>query len=119
VSAYLEKLKDPRWQKVRLKVMERAGFKCECCENDKDSNGEPWDAPLETLECLCRSCHEWREKFNRFCELETGCDETRGRTLAPTKFCLAACRFAGQLYKPSKPVMQMFTVFWEFITGQR
>ncbi len=35
MSEYLEKLKDPRWQKKRLAVMERAGWKCQCCSETK------------------------------------------------------------------------------------
>lgn len=33
---YLEKLKDPRWQKKRLKVFERDEWTCQCC-NDTES----------------------------------------------------------------------------------
>lgn len=84
---YSEKLKDPQWQKKRLQVMERAGWKCQSCGDAKEtlcvhhlvySKGEPWDAPDETLECLCETCHENRELFNDFF----------GRNLMPTKACL-------------------------------
>lgn len=73
--SYAEKLKDPRWQKKRLKILELAQWKCECCQCDDVtlhihhliySKGEPWDAPDETLECLCEDCHEWREDWNAF-----------------------------------------------------
>lgn len=30
-STYAEKLKDPRWQKLRLEVMNRNEFHCEIC----------------------------------------------------------------------------------------
>ncbi len=85
-TQYSEKLKDPRWQKLRLKVMERESFKCQCCESDKEtlhvhhliySKGEPWEAPMETLECLCQACHQTREEFNEYF----------GRGLISTKFC--------------------------------
>lgn len=87
MSAYSEKLKDPRWQRKRLGVLERAEWKCECCGDDKEtlqvhhliySKGEPWDAPDDTLECLCESCHESREEFNKF---------WGGRSLHSTAFC--------------------------------
>lgn len=87
MSAYAEKLKHPRWQKKRLAVLERAKWRCECCEDDKEtlqvhhliySKGVPWDAPDETLECLCESCHEWREEFNAYWQ---------GRSLYSTSFC--------------------------------
>lgn len=85
---YSEKLQDPRWQRVRLKVLERDGFKCLCCQSDKKSlqvhhliyrkGDEPWDAPPENLETLCRDCHEWREDFN---------SKWEGRSLHPTVLC--------------------------------
>jgi hypothetical protein len=71
---YQAKLKHPKWQRVRLQVFERAGFKCECCGDSEStlhvhhlvySKGDPWDAPMDTLECLCEVCHEFRSEFNR------------------------------------------------------
>ena len=67
-AAYVEKLKDPRWQKKRLQVLERDKWTCQCCgdteetlhvhhywyENDK----EPWDVDERALVTLCESCHE-------------------------------------------------------------
>ena len=65
---YSEKLKDPRWQKVRLKAMERDSFCCSKCLNDKITlhvhhkvyltGKEPWDYPLHYLTTLCEQCHE-------------------------------------------------------------
>lgn len=67
-SDYWKKLQDPRWQKVRLKVMEAAGFLCRnCYEDDKtltvhhtyyENGKEPWEYPKKTLRCYCHSCHE-------------------------------------------------------------
>ena len=64
---YWEKLKDPRWQKLRLKVMELAGWKCGTCgREDRSLNvhhrfyikgREPWEYDLLELACLCESCH--------------------------------------------------------------
>jgi len=67
-KSYYEKLKDPRWQKKRLEIMERADFSCECCPNIGNTtlhihhgyyekNVEPWEYPNETLWCLCEGCH--------------------------------------------------------------
>jgi len=60
-------LKDPRWQKLRLKIMERADFACEICKDKEKtlhihhryykSNFKPWDYPDESLLCLCENCH--------------------------------------------------------------
>lgn len=62
---YSEKLKDPRWQRKRLEVLNRDQFKCKLCDDDKTElqihhlkyKGEPWDAPLYCLETLCKDCH--------------------------------------------------------------
>ena len=65
---YSEKLRDPRWQKLRLEVMSRAGFGCENC-GDKNSTlhihhsyyvskRDPWEYPIGSLSCLCENCHE-------------------------------------------------------------
>lgn len=67
---YAEKLQDPRWQKRRLDVMQRADFQCEFCRNREMTlhvhhlkyTGEPWEAPDEDLECLCKIHHDAREK---------------------------------------------------------
>ena len=66
-SEYSLKLKNPKWQQIRLKVFERAGWKCEACGDETDSlvvhHGfyryglEPWELPAETLWCLCETCH--------------------------------------------------------------
>jgi|LSQX01.2.fsa_nt_gb hypothetical protein len=67
-KTYAEKLRDPRWQKKRLEVMERDEFTCVTCgRKDKTLNihhwyymkgNEPWDYPTESLVCLCEDCHE-------------------------------------------------------------
>ena len=71
---YLEKLKDPRWQKLRLKVFERDEWTCQMCYTDESTlavhhryylkNKEPWEFPLEALVTLCEECHA-EERDNR------------------------------------------------------
>jgi hypothetical protein len=66
--SYLDKLKDPRWQRRRLEILNRDGFKCRsCCTEDKtlhvhhwryEKGVEPWDAEDDDLITLCESCHE-------------------------------------------------------------
>lgn len=66
--SYYELLRDPRWQRKRLEVMNRAGFKCERCADDKRTLNVhhryyrdsvlPWDYPEDCYECLCEPCHE-------------------------------------------------------------
>lgn len=62
---YKEKLLDPRWQKLRLRVFERDGWKCVECGNSKitlhvhheEYNGDPWSISIDKLRCLCSTCH--------------------------------------------------------------
>jgi hypothetical protein len=65
-KTYSEKLKDPRWQKKRLEVMQRDAFKCVwCCDGTKTLNvhhlsyhGDPWDTPVDQLITVCEECHQ-------------------------------------------------------------
>lgn len=71
---YSDKLKDPKWQKVRLQVLERDDWRCRICDigtktlhihhNFYQQNREPWDYPFDSLITLCFECHE-REKGYR------------------------------------------------------
>ncbi len=65
---YSEILKDPRWQKKRLEVLQSKGFKCEDCGDTKKtlhvhhryyvSNRMPWNYPPVCYQVLCKSCHD-------------------------------------------------------------
>ena len=64
---YAEKLRDPRWQRKRLEILERDGWACRECEaKDKTlhvhhgfyaKGYEPWEYPNESLHTLCEDCH--------------------------------------------------------------
>jgi len=68
--SYADLLKDRRWQKKRLEVLEAAGWVCEQCGSDEDSeqmhvhhlryiHGRmPWDYPNDELQALCKPCHD-------------------------------------------------------------
>lgn len=64
---YAQKLKDPRWQKKRLEILDRDDFKCQNCHTTTESlhvhhiaytNGEPWEINADLLITLCENCHE-------------------------------------------------------------
>jgi hypothetical protein len=67
VAAYSDLLKDPRWQKKRLEVLEAAGWSCERCgdktrtlhvHHKKYRRGaDPWEYDREELQSLCEPCH--------------------------------------------------------------
>lgn len=64
---YSQKLRDPRWQKKRLEIFERDGWKCFGCESkDKTLNvhhkyyvvgRDPWEYPDFCYVSLCDTCH--------------------------------------------------------------
>ncbi len=67
---YYEKLRDPRWQKKRLKIMERDNFTCLACGKDTGTlnvhhvhyaKGDPWLTPDRFLMTLCEPCHKERK----------------------------------------------------------
>jgi hypothetical protein len=62
---YTEKLKDPRWQKKRLEILQRDEFTCVLC-GDKEStlhvhhhtySGQPWHIESSKLKTVCSDCH--------------------------------------------------------------
>lgn len=65
---YIEKLRDPRWQKKRLEVMQRDEFKCQMCGCGDQTlhvhhrvytrGKEPWEYELDDFITLCVECHE-------------------------------------------------------------
>lgn len=68
---YAEKLKDPRWQKKRLHILELDEWTCRSCgSTTKTLNihhalyrkfANPWDYPDWDLITLCEDCHEKHE----------------------------------------------------------
>ena len=67
-KTYAELLKDPRWQKKRLEIMQRDNFTCQHCGRTDRSlqvhhsyylmNNNPWEYNDESLITLCDKCHE-------------------------------------------------------------
>lgn len=57
---------DPRWQRLRLEVMQRDNFACVACRDSesplhvhhKEYHGELWDTPIGRLQTLCDLCHK-------------------------------------------------------------
>jgi hypothetical protein len=65
---YSAKLRDPRWQKMRLQVLERDEWACQACFDTSSTlhvhhlfylpGKQPWEYDLAALVTLCESCHE-------------------------------------------------------------
>lgn len=73
--SYSELLKDPRWQKIRLLVLERDRWECTYC-GDKERTlhvhhtkyrygAKPWEYEPDSLKTLCVDCHEEQTKWDR------------------------------------------------------
>ncbi|MGE4518930.1 MAG: DnaB-like helicase C-terminal domain-containing protein [Desulfobacteraceae bacterium] len=68
MSIYSEKLKNPKWQKKRLEIMERDEWKCKICQDSENElvvhhkrylkDLEPWEYDKNDLITLCVNCHE-------------------------------------------------------------
>lgn len=67
-KSYAELLKDPRWQKKRLEILERDHWACFRCD-DKETTLHvhhkyyergfmPWEYPDAAYVTLCERCHE-------------------------------------------------------------
>ena len=81
-NQFWQKYRDRRWQKKRLRIMERAGFRCEMCGSGDPkqtlnvhhgfyrSKADPWDYPDDTLWCLCEGCHEEAGDHKHDCQVE-------------------------------------------------
>ena len=64
---YADLLRDPRWQRKRLEIMQRADFCCELCGDDRTTlnvhhlryvrGRMPWQYDDTDLACLCEPCH--------------------------------------------------------------
>jgi hypothetical protein len=65
--SYKELLTDPRWQKKRLQVLERDGWQCTNCGDQKKTlhvhhnhyefGMAPWEYPEKSLAAVCKDCH--------------------------------------------------------------
>lgn len=90
MSKYGVKLKDPRWQQVRLRVMNRDEWKCRDCGcADKTlhvhhcfyEKGDPWETSDEFLLTLCEECHQSRG------DLEADAKKALARIMSKMKHC--------------------------------
>ncbi len=72
-KSYSDKLRDPRWQKRRLEILNRSEFHCDNCGDGENElhvhhlvyrkNTEPWEYADKDLSCLCVECHDHFEKL--------------------------------------------------------
>lgn len=78
-KTYFEKLKDPRWQKKRLEVLQLNDFHCESCGDGESTlhvhhkeyfkGREPWEYEASQLAALCEACHAEQHETDDFLKL--------------------------------------------------
>lgn len=66
-QSYSDKLKSPKWQKKRLEILSKRGFKCEVCGDEENQiqvhhktymyGLEPWQYDDSVYQVLCEKCH--------------------------------------------------------------
>ncbi len=72
--AYIDDLKNPKWQKKRLEIYSRDKFKCMLCGDTettlnvhhivyKKEYKKPWEYPNNLLITLCESCHKEEKEY--------------------------------------------------------
>jgi len=74
-KSYADKLRDPRWQKKRLEVLNRFGWACDDCgaadeelhvhHRYYEKGVEPWGYEDDCYQALCKTCHERRTEYDR------------------------------------------------------
>ena len=69
---YSEKLRSPKWQKKRLEILSRDGWRCLFCGTETENlqvhhiiykRRDPWDYPDYLYQTLCDDCHDERQKL--------------------------------------------------------
>jgi hypothetical protein len=93
---YYEKLKDPRWQKRRLEILDRDGWSCRRCKDRikelhvhhvyYEKGFDPWDYNDDMLITLCVECHKWIDIENK--KMMTGLVNAIDKTMPSEKYPL-------------------------------
>jgi hypothetical protein len=73
MKTYAEKLRDPRWQRKRLEIMQRDEFTCTQCGDASTTLNvhhweymkDPWDVPNGDLITVCERCHSQIEECKK------------------------------------------------------
>lgn len=69
MTTYSEKLRHPNWQRKRLEILNRDGFKCRLCSSTETTlhvhhlryitGRDPWNYQSASLITLCENCHSF------------------------------------------------------------
>src|SRR5688572_8497448 len=107
---YSEKLKDPRWQKKRLEVLQRDQFKCRICNDEKNTlhvhhskySGDPWDVNIGDLFTVCKHCHVVLETKKDDSNIVSAIKQQTGGYVFITLVCDSGSRKLAKVYGVDK-----------------
>ena len=133
MTEYSEKLKDPRWQKLRLEALSRHNWRCEICSVAESTlhvhhkeyfkGHEPWEYGLGQLSVLCDGCHT---AFHDSCdELKWVCsfadlDGPKGRTDASVVLAgFLNIDYLGFLTFTGLPDLEHYQMLYKRVAGER
>ncbi len=100
MASYRELLRNPRWQRMRLQIMERDNWACRFCA-DADSplnvhhdyyqwGNHPWEYPEDSLYTLCEACHT-------LCD-NSDCPKVELKELLISRYCWGTMNMEGVTY---------------------
>jgi hypothetical protein len=117
-QTYWQKLRDPRWQKKRLEIMQRDEFMCQNCFDKSTTLNvhhkiytkgcEPWEYDDDNYITLCEPCHKSSHEL---------IDDIKNRIYSPfmydvfyelinneyyDEFCTSALMYAQQYHNPER-----------------
>jgi hypothetical protein len=91
MKTYSDKLKDPRWQRKRLEILQRDDFACRYCRSKDNTlhvhhklyrKGKmPWDYEDDVFVTLCESCHKTAEDSKEAVLIKMGSSRYRDLSL--------------------------------------
>ncbi len=114
-TPYQQKLRDPRWQRKRLEIMERDGFSCQNCGDEKaplhvhhkyyTRGSSPWEYDNSALVTLCEPCHTRAEALTNRLNVVLAKMDSSGLE-AIVGYCLAKLlvreSYGGDEFRPTK-----------------
>lgn len=131
MKIYSEKLKDPRWQKKRLEILQRDEFTCQNCGDKENTlnvhhiaySGEPWEAPNNLLITYCEECHKQEEVSVKEASLDL-IKELKKNGFGSLAMCSVGKVFetdrGWNVYEPAFDILKMIVddnVLWEFVSN--
>jgi len=81
-SSYSDLLRNPKWQRKRLEILQRDEFTCTICEETEkqlhvhhgyyEFGKFPWDYPSKSLHTLCEKCHKTWQGNSKILKAQIG-----------------------------------------------